>query len=97
MAEAVSNQINDFSQSITMAELALFEALTGEELGNADTATTVAGMAAVAAHRLGHSLTLEDAQSLSMKDVTSVIDAAAGVHCAHTDAASNLMAAIAGK
>ncbi|MDY5127465.1 MULTISPECIES: hypothetical protein [unclassified Actinotignum] len=65
-----------FTESLTMGELAQFESIAGAGLGDAGTAETLKGAAAVAAARLGFTLTAEETNSLATGDIMRMTRAA---------------------
>lgn len=92
----ITADIESFGQSLTIGELAIFESLTGKDFGddNLTTRETLTALAAVAATRLGHNLSIDDLKTLSVSDVEKVCNAAAKHHPPRGEAVSSLLASL---
>lgn len=66
----------DFAQSLTMAEIAFFEMITGSQFDKASTQDTLTGMIAVAARRLGVELTIDEASELTFDQAKLLLEKA---------------------
>lgn len=90
-----------FFQTLTMAELGMIETATGIDLAddNADYSLhdMLAALVMVAARRLGHDVTAEEAGELTLEQTTQVLDAAADLSPTTSEATATLLASIVGK
>ncbi|WP_311777448.1 hypothetical protein [Trueperella abortisuis] len=91
----------EFFQTLTMAELGLIETATGIDLANDEgdymLHDMLAALVMVAARRLSHPLTIDEAGELTLEQTTTVLDAAAGLAPTTSEATSALLAAVMGK
>lgn len=65
----IENKMNagDFANSLTLAELAIYESTSGHSIGEEEsTSELVTGMAVIAARRLGVKITTKDAGTLTL-------------------------------
>lgn len=92
---------SDFFETLTMAELAVIETETGIDLANQETGYAfrdlLGALVLIAARRLGHTLTRDDIDALTLEQAHMVLERAAHLAPTTTDAAAALMATIAGK
>jgi hypothetical protein len=70
----------DFAGSLTMAELAIYEASTGAPLGDDEIGlpVMVSNLAQIAARRLGHNITADDAAAITLDAAQRLFARAAG-------------------
>ena len=67
-----------FAQSLTLAEIAIYENTAGHSIGEEDSSAELfAGMTVIAARRLGSKITIKEAQSLTLEQAQTMYAAAA--------------------
>ena len=90
-----------FFQTLTMAELGLIETTSGIDLADDESDYSLHAMLSalvmVAARRLGHGITAEEAGELTLEQTTQVLDAASNLAPTTSDATAKLLASIVGK
>lgn len=87
-----------FGKSLTMAETAYIESMTGDSLAEGGDVAASIGMVLVSAKRLGYELTVEEAKMFNYTQVEQLINQASTVPPkVDSENVNNLLALITGK